>query len=191
MRLIIILILSVTVLSGCSAYKVWYGSDKPMMSFVIVDGDGNVQHGLDKHGNQIQMQMPESNAVQGYIITWSPEYNGAFVTSTGKGCIQPAMYATSASGEAAIPTEIFTKGAAGSLSGKYAEALDKLITVTDQSTFLSIGMYGICQLSAAGGLSQSDTANLVKLLFEKASKVPAEDSQEEQVTNEVSASSDT
>ncbi|WP_394245654.1 hypothetical protein [Vibrio astriarenae] len=160
MRLItLIVFFTLVYLNGCSAHKMWYGSDKPMMSFVIVDGHGEVQH---------EAPLGEKT-IQGYIITWSPEYNGAFVSSSGKGCIQPAMYATTASGEAAVPTEIFTQGLSGSLTGAYEEALDKLISVTDQSTFLSIGMYGICQLSAADGLTAADTAELVKLLFEKAS----------------------
>ena len=167
MRLLSLLFFSVIFLSGCSAYKTWYGSDKPMMSFVVLDGYGDIQHGIDgitEEGN--------NNPLKGYVITWSPEFNGAFVTSSGKGCIQPAMYATTASGDAAIPTEIFTQGTSGSLTGKYEEALEKLIKVTDQSTFLSIGMYGICQLAAAGGLSQDDTAELVALLFEKAANAP-------------------
>lgn len=171
MKILICVAMSFFVLTGCSAHKMWYGSDKPSMSFVVVDGKGDVQHAFDKNGK------PISQGVQGYIITWSPEYNGAFVSSSGKGCIQPAMYATTASGEAAIPTELFTSGLTGSVEGTYAEALDKLISVTDQSTFLSIGMYGICQLAAADALTKAESAALVKLLFEKASKESSVDSQ--------------
>lgn len=157
------IIVATSMICGCSAFKMWYGSDKPMMSYVIVDDDGGV------HAKAIEDKA--SAGKRGYVITWSPEYNGAFVNRTGKGCIQPAIYATTASGQASIPTEIFTKGASsGSLEGKYSEALEKLITVTDQSTFLSIGMYGICQLSISDGLNQQQAAELVKLLFEKASK---------------------
>lgn len=150
----------VTILSGCSAYKMWYGSDKPMMSYVIVK-DGKVMNGALPAG--------QTQEIQGYIISWSPEYNAAFVSSSGKGCIQPAMYAVTESGEASIPTEIFTSGLTGSVTGDYKEALEKLIAVTDQSTFLSIGMYGICQLAAADALTKEDSALLVKTLFEKAS----------------------
>ncbi|EKT4478396.1 hypothetical protein QEL91_004122 [Pseudomonas putida] len=149
-------------LSGCSAYKIWYGSDKPMMTYVIVK-DGQVVAGL-----QESQQPPRE--IQGYIISWSPEYNAAFVSASGKGCIQPAMYAVTQSGDASIPAEIFTQGLAGSVSGNYKEALEKLISVTDQSTFLSIGMYGICQLAAADAITPEDTAALVQTLFEKAGK---------------------
>lgn len=155
----IIFLLSVSFLfSGCSAYKAWYGTDKPMMSYVIVKESENKSTDVKPK-------------IEGYIITWSPQFNGAFVSSSGKGCIQPAIYAVSESGEAAIPTEIFTQGTADKdLQAKYAESLEKLITVTDQSTFLSIGMYGICQLAAAGSLDANQTSELVKLLFEKAAK---------------------
>lgn len=149
-------------LTGCSAHKIWYGSDKPIMSYVIVK-DGQVAAGLRE-----DQQPPRE--IQGYIISWSPEYNAAFVSSSGKGCIQPAMYAVTESGDASIPAEIFTPGLSGSVSGNYKEALEKLIAVTDQSTFLSIGMYGICQLAAADALNKEDTADLVQTLFEKASK---------------------
>lgn len=170
------------ILSGCSAYKVWYGSDKPMMSYVIINEKGEVHHGLDAQGKPI---VAPAERAQGYIITWSPEYNGAFVSPTGKGCIQPAMYATTASGDAAIPLEIFTSGASGSLEGSYTEALEKLIKVTDQSTFMSIGMYGICQLSAAEALTKEDAARLVELLLKNAATISTESDEGEGTATEV------
>lgn len=154
-----LLILSTLILlNGCSAYSVWYGSDKPVMSYVFFNDDGTVTEKA-KPGAELK----------GYIVTWSPEYNGAFVTNTGKGCVQPAIYAKTESGEVSIPTEVFANiTGGGNISAEYAQALEKLVSVTDQSTFLSIGMYGICQLSAADLLTKEQTAEVVKVLFEKA-----------------------
>lgn len=169
-------------LPGCSAHKIWYGSDKPMMSYVIVK-DGKAEAGFTEG------TLPQRE-ITGYIISWSPEYNAAFVSASGKGCIQPAMYAVTESGDAAIPLEVFTKGSTGSLSGNYKEALEKLIAVTDQSTFLSIGMYGICQLAAADALTQEAAAELVNTLFVKAGETEARETGIEDVAD-VNANTET
>ena len=152
------ILLAALLLNGCSAYKIWYGSEKPVMSYVFFNDDGTVTEKA-KLGAELK----------GYIVTWSPEFNGAFVSNTGKGCVQPAIYAKTDSGEVSIPTEVFSNiSGSGNLSAEYAEALEKLVSVTDQSTFLSIGMYGICQLSAADLMTKEQTAEVVKILFEKA-----------------------
>jgi len=160
---IILMTLCFVGLSGCSAYSMWYGSDKPVMSYVFFKEDGTVT---------TEFTQQDRAELQGYIVTWSPEYNGAFVSNTGRGCVQPAIYAKTKSGEASLPTEVFAKLAGSSdITVSYAEALEKLVSVTDQATFLSIGMYGICQLSAADMLNSNQTSEVVKLLLEKAAGI--------------------
>lgn len=175
MRVFLVILIGV-MLSGCSANRIWYGSDVARLTYVrltgVVDDQGNVtsvkieststsgenESGKDKH--------------LGALIAWSPEFNAAFISRSGHGCIQPATYSKTNSGNAEIPAELISKGiASNSLTGDFSQALDKLISVSDQSTFLSIGVYGLCQMHANGGLSQAQLTELTEALFEKAASL--------------------
>jgi hypothetical protein len=148
-------------LNGCSAYNFWYGTEKPIMSYVFIDEKG-----------EISDEENEGSKLKGYIVTWSPEFNGAFVSSTGKGCVQPAIYAKNNSGDISLPTNLFTNiSNTGEITTEYVETLEKLMSVTNQSTFLSIGMYGICQLSAGDLIDKKQTTEVLKILLEKASLI--------------------
>lgn len=104
---------------------------------------------------------------QGYLITWSPNFNGAFVSASGNGCIQPATVAKTKEGSLNVPRAIITgiKTSEDDVSTTYSEALTKLISVTDQSTYMSIGSYGICQLAAIGALKDGEAATLMLQLI--------------------------
>ncbi len=150
----------------------WYGSDVARLSFVRLQGI------VDEQGNVTDIKIERSSAPTetaknqkhlGALIAWSPEFNAAFISRSGNGCIQPATYSKTNSANASVPAEIISSGvASGSITGDFSQALEKLITVTDQSTFLSIGVYGLCQLHANGGLSDAQLTELTKVLFEKA-----------------------
>lgn len=145
-------------ISGCSAHKIWYGADKPQMSVALIDNKGNV--------TLKNRPLGDGSVVEGYVITWSPEYNAAFVSASGKGCVQPAVYARTSSGEISLPSEIL--GALSSTrnaTAEFSEAISKLAAVTERSSLLSIGMFGICQLSASGSINERETATLVRELL--------------------------
>lgn len=172
MRAFLAVILTV-VLSGCSVNRIWYGSDVARLSFVRLNGV------LDRHGNVTDVNIesasssgdksPGTDKHLGALIAWSPEFNAAFISRSGHGCIQPATYSKSNSGSAEVPAELISKGiASGSLKGDFSQALDKLISVSDQSTFLSIGVYGLCQMHANGALTDVQLTQLTQVLFEKA-----------------------
>lgn len=172
MRIFFILFL-VASLTGCSANRIWYGSDVARLSFVrltgVVDDQGNVTDVKIQSASSASEQSSGTDKHLGALIAWSPEFNAAFISRSGHGCIQPATYSKTNSGNAAIPAELISKGvASGSLTGDFSQALDKLISVSDQSTFLSIGVYGLCQMHANGGLTQEQLTQLTKVLFEKA-----------------------
>jgi hypothetical protein len=170
----IAIIVLITLISGCSASRIWYGSDVARLSFVKVNGV------LDANGKYTGIELEESvgtedeNAVDqkhiGALIAWSPEFNAAFISRGGKGCIQPATYSKTNSGSAELPAKIISSGVeSGHIKGDFSQALENLITVSDQSTFLSIGLYGLCQLHANNGLTGEQLAKLIQELFEKAS----------------------
>ena len=134
--------------TGCSWTEVKYGSKKPQMSWVTVTDTGAVQAGL------LEESMLEPNAnILGYVITWPAEFNAAFVGPDGSGCGQRHM--STSSGSITTPAELVASGiAGGDISGEYSPAVTELLKVSDEQTRLSIGMYGICQLVVAGGLTR-------------------------------------
>ncbi len=159
--------------SGCSAYSMWYGSDKPAISYVLLKAK------IDKSTGKQKVQVTsdpedinEDDKHLGTIMSWSPEFNAAFVTSLGKGCIQPATYAETGSTNITIPAEALSLDGEGeSIGVAYTKAIEKLATVTDQSTFLSIGMYGICQLQANDSINNLEVKELVTTLLNKAAEI--------------------
>lgn len=177
-------ILMVVLVTGCSASRIWYGSDVARLSFVQIeaklDGDGEV--------TSVELRTESSESVDdgkekkhlGALMAWSPEFNAAFISQSGNGCIQPATYSKTNSANASVPAEIISSGVSnGNVTADFSQALEKLITVTDQSTFLSIGVYGLCQLHANGGLTKDQLASLTKVLFEKAASAQGSSKDEE------------
>lgn len=170
---ILITILMVLFVAGCSANRIWYGSDVARLSYVLLEAE------LDDEGNvkSIELKTSPSNSNDnakskkhlGALMAWSPEFNAAFISKSGNGCIQPATYSKTNSANASIPAQIISSGvSSGNVTADFSQALEKLITVTDQSTFLSIGVYGLCQMHANGGLTQAQLTQLTSALFEKA-----------------------
>ena len=166
-------ILLVVLVTGCSANRIWYGSDVARLSYVLLEAE------LDDYGNIKSVELKTSPSASkddgknkkhlGALMAWSPEFNAAFISKSGNGCIQPATYSKTNSANASVPAEIISSGiSSGSVTADFSQALEKLITVTDQSTFLSIGVYGLCQLHANGGLTEAQLTTLTKVLFEKA-----------------------
>ncbi len=183
----ILFIVLIALISGCSANRIWYGSDVARLSYVkvngVVDEQGNFK-GIELKnavGTEDENTVDEKHI--GALIAWSPEFNAAFISRGGKGCIQPATYSKTNSGSVDVPAEILSSGvASGSLEGDFSQALEKLITVSDQSTFLSIGVYGLCQLHANGGLTNEQLAMLTQELFEKAASANGSSQQDKPET---------
>ena len=223
-----VIVFCAVALSACSAYRGWFGSDKPMMNYVLIAQGGNAADGNKKTsaaslttpalarlqalpsapdaladsqvmaealinedvlnnppaaGSRVGVEQPiapssgvnessdeageQAGDAIGYLIAWSPEFNAAFVGKSGKGCIQPATYVRLTGGSASLPADIIGGAAGGNLSGTYSQTLDKLITVTNQTTLFSIGMYGLCQLNAGGGISKEEMAKLTADLIKR------------------------
>jgi len=177
-------VLMVILLTGCSANRIWYGSDVARLSYVLLEAE------LDDDGNVTSVDLRTSPSPSnddgknkkhlGALMAWSPEFNAAFISKSGNGCIQPATYSKTNSANASVPAKIISSGvSSGNVTADFSQALEKLITVTDQSTFLSIGVYGLCQLHANGGLSDEQLTTLTKVLFEKAASAQGSSKSEE------------
>lgn len=151
MKKIILVLGSVLALSGCSVFQVWYGETKPMMTFA---------------------ELPSESK----LFVWSPKNNAAFVNSTGQGCVQGAEVFHEKSGSVDISNELLSvlKGiqlSSDSSSEEKAIAVSvaneivNLRTNTERNTYLSIGMFGLCQLHANGGVSNEELLELVSQLI--------------------------
>jgi len=173
MRILITVLCASLFLAGCSANRMWYGSDKARLSWVKLEGkpaaNGDIAIQVSSDGEAASSDQEKTHL--GTVISWSPEFNAAYITDDGKGCIQPAIYARLGSGNVSFPAEVIS-AAGGDVSAAYSQALEHLSKVTNQSTFMSIGFYGLCQLEANGGLSKADTAKLGLKLLELAQSVP-------------------
>lgn len=182
----IIFVFTIFLLSGCSINEMWYGSPKARLSYVTLEGlqpakktgktTAKTTTSSVRGDNEDKEKPPKGTrrVHLGTIISWSPEFNAAYVTDNGKGCIQPAAYAKTNSGNVSIPTSISVNGDAENQPAQFSQALTALMKVTNQSTFLSVGLYGICQLHANGGLTKAQSEGLVKELIVKALSVPTD-----------------
>ena len=150
-------------IGGCGWSEIKNGSKKPQMSWVTVTDKGAVQAGLLE-----ESPLPGGTNVLGYVITWPAQFNAAFVGPDGEGCVQPAAYVTTSSGSITTPAELEASGIAkGDINAVYSQAVTELLAVSDEQTRLSIGMYGICQLVVAGGLTAAQASEAVLLLLDE------------------------
>jgi len=141
----------VALLSGCSAYKTWYGETKPMMTFA---------------------ELPSESK----LFVWSPKNNAAFINKDGKGCVQGAEVFNEQGGSLDISNSLLgilkgiqisdqSKPEDKALAAKITNDIIALRTNTERNTYLSIGMFGICQLQINGGLTNSEVLQLSQSLI--------------------------
>lgn len=164
MKTIITLLLAV-LMSGCSAYGVWYGETKPMMTFAELTTE-------DEEGAE------ESSK----LFVWSPKNSAAFVNSKGHSCVQGAEVFHEKSGELDVGAELIgvlkgldlsssKSGNDKALALKITNEIVSLRTNSERNTYLSIGMFGLCQLHQSGGISQTELQELVLKLFASTLKI--------------------
>lgn len=143
-------------LNGCSAFQSWYGETKPMMTYA---------------------ELPSESK----LFVWSPKNNAAFVNEEGQGCVQGAEVFHEKGGTLSVSNELLgiLKGIEikptstqedKALAISIANEIINLRTNTERNTFLSIGMFGLCQLQANGGISDQEllalTSQLIKSSLE-------------------------
>jgi hypothetical protein len=177
----VVLVLLVLFISGCSAYGSWFGETKPMLTFAELNaskgattnspmrdkGSGEVNSG------EVNLEASPENSSR--LFVWSPKNTAAFVNSDGKGCVQGAEVFHEKSGKVDVSNELLgilkgidvgSESPEGSgLAIEIANEILALRTNTERNTYLSIGMFGLCQLQANGGLSNEELLELTKELF--------------------------
>ncbi|MFC6631765.1 hypothetical protein [Microbulbifer taiwanensis] len=157
------LFLLVALISGCtSVLEGWYGETKPMMSFSELSPAGS-----------------DGKSPSSRLFVWSPKNSVAFVNQDGSGCIQGAEVFHEKSGNVNVSNELLGVLKGLDVSNKSSEeekALALTITNeivslrnnTERNTYLGIGMFGLCQLQANGGLDTAEVMELTGLLINNA-----------------------
>ena len=215
MRKILIPLISLSILSGCSVHQAWNGDKKPGLSYVSIDKQGNVASnnkgavlasetlqgfGVNDEDAEAFFELLQKNDERSTLFIWSSEYNGAMVNGSGSTCLQAASYARSTSISTDVSSSLLAAFgqidlASGSETDKLlalniSEAITNLTTSSEQSTYLSAGLFGLCLLHANGGLTNEQVKASVAKLIEssalvtateksKSSKQPTKDSNED------------
>lgn len=167
---IIPLLVSVTLLTGCTTYF--------KKSYISIKDEGN-------------------NKTVGTLLVWDADISAAILyegnDGNSKACMQTALAikTSDVTGKAAISDSILTLSKTASdvmaqaakgqqvnnadtladISGSIKQAAKLLTTTTEKTAFLNMGMFYICQLSANGDLSTNDTLELVSILIKSAAEI--------------------
>ncbi len=148
--------------SGCSFAEIRRGETKPHISFVELTDQNNKATGVR-------------------VFAWSPQNNAAVLNKDGKGCVQGADVFNTKDSKIDIGNDILKllKGITPSgdnsklIATEITNKITQLKTNTERNSYLSIGMFGLCQLYANGQLSPAELKELVlKLMETSASIVP-------------------
>lgn len=107
------------------------------------------------------------------LFIWGANYNGSMINETGQMCLQAASYARSTESSLDISASLLNVINGISLVDpkdkllalKIAETITSLQTNSQQSTYLSAGLFGICILQANGALKEEDTYKAVSELI--------------------------
>ncbi|WP_416396658.1 hypothetical protein [Allohahella sp. A8] len=161
-KLLVSTLLLIT-LNGCSAYGTWFGETKPMMTFAgFYEKDT---------GNQTSK-----------IFIWSPKNTAAILDKNGYGCVQGAEVFHNQGGELNASEALvgLLKGVDLSpnstsdekaLAIKLANDIVALRTNSERATYLSIGLFGLCQLHVNRAISTNQMLDLLNKLFDSSIEV--------------------
>lgn len=161
---VLIALLGVVHLSGCSWYQLTHGETKPHISFT-------------------NLSNPGSNIANGSTIyVWSPKNNAAVINNDGKGCIQGADVFHNEDVSVNISNKLLeiVSGVAVSQNVTTDDKLAAINSVskivqlkmnTERISYLSVGMFGLCQLYSNGDLSEKDLKELIQNLITESAHI--------------------
>lgn len=111
------------------------------------------------------------------LVIWDADMSAAVAYNTGQICMQRALAVKTidANTEAKIseailniatslPKTNLTGNDLIAVSNSLKETAQLLTTSTERTAFLDLGMFYICQISANGGLTDQQTAELIKII---------------------------
>ncbi|MGV7225192.1 MAG: hypothetical protein ACQ9MH_27210 [Nitrospinales bacterium] len=130
------------------------------------------------------------------LFIWGADYNGAMINDTGKTCIQAASYARSTDSTLDISASLLKVLKGINLDNdddklialRITESITSLQANSQQSTYLSAGLFGICILHANGALKNDEALkainNLIKASEFKVPKIEVNNSEKNSDNND-------
>lgn len=115
----------------------------------------------------------------GSLSIWNAEMSAAVAYETGQICMQRALAVKTIDAKTSVKisdamlalaqtsqtvASSGDKDALISVSNSLKETAKLLTTSTERTTYLDLGMFYTCQISANGGLTDTQTAELIKIL---------------------------
>jgi len=112
----------------------------------------------------------------GGLSVWNPDMSAAVAYSSGQICMQRALAIKAVDSstsvklsDAILKLSIAAEKSANpqellSLSNTIKQTVSLLTTTTERTAFLDMGMFYLCQISANGGLTDTQVAELLKIL---------------------------
>lgn len=131
----------------------------------------------------MKLSNPKSNVTDSSAIyVWSPKNNAAVINKEGKGCIQGADVFYNEDISVSVSNKLLEiiSGVAASPNVTADDKLAAINTVskivllktnTERISYLSIGMFRLCQLYVNGQLSDSDLKSSVNTLITASAQV--------------------
>ncbi|GGK54531.1 hypothetical protein [Amphritea balenae] len=190
MKKIIFLLGCIFFISGCSVHQAWNGDKKPGLSYASIDKMGKVSSNsisatliketfekLIAEGDKQKIaKFLAETSDRSTLFIWSAEYNGAMVNGSGQTCLQAASYARSTNTTVDISSSLLNLLTQIDLNSdnendkllalSVMEAITNLTSSSEQSTYLSAGLFGLCLLQANGGLSEAQVESSIAKLIE-------------------------
>ncbi len=169
------------VFRGCTSWsEIKHGESKPQISYVKLEyGSGNRGNSSDKEKDKQKDELKSKNDIKvdannsAMIFAWSPKNNAAVINKDGKSCVQGADVFHAKEGNMDIGNDILNlvKGVTPSgnnelIATEITNKISQLKTNTERNSYLSIGMFGLCQLYVNGQLSSEKISELVKHLID-------------------------
>ena len=112
----------------------------------------------------------------GSLSVWNAEMSAAVAYESGQICMQRALAVKTIDTNTAVKVSdtmlalakaaqtSTTGGELASITTSLKETASLLTTSTERTTFLDLGMFYLCQISANGGLTDTQTAELVQVI---------------------------
>lgn len=150
---------------------------------LLSTSDSEVFKNLNEKDKKILSEILSKSSDRSTLFIWSSEYNGAMTNGKGKTCLQAATYARSKNVTADVSASLLSAFGKINISSD-ASTEDKLLALTitetisklnassEQSTYLSAGLFGLCLLQANDSLTQDQVEKAAIELIKASALTP-------------------
>jgi len=171
---------------------------KDLAKYIVITGCIVCMAGCEYLGGARAKRSSIAFVDGGSLSVWNNEMTAAIEYNSGQICMQRALsvVANDFSNTAEVPKAFLSladalKTAADNgdeeqiakLTTTLKETATLLTTSTERTTFLDYGMFYLCQISANGGLTDTQTAELIKIISLAGASINLDESEKLNVDN--------